>query len=171
MGLNLTSSALKSDMYFRKYLQGAAVSREDYKIIRSENAELYVSIKTTGCQGHCYPTCFDLLKTIKKGKITLIALPMLENDRRIEGVKRPYTAHMLYENHCWVFDTYTCRQYRKKDFYEIFGIANSMEWKSFDYFDIERCHLDCEEFQKKYGPSFSRWCEAMDCFEVFSKIE
>lgn len=153
--------------YFRKYSIGPAISEKDFKIIRGKDEDLYEAMRNMRCSGYCYLVCLRFLKCLGKGKVILVATPA-SGEAREESPDILYEAHMLYENHRWVYDTYTHRQWRKKDYFKFFEVP--WEYRSFDSFDLEEVGGDLTKFAEKYGPEFKDFCERNHCYERFSEI-
>lgn len=143
--------------HLKKLKSGKAITEEDFDNL--DNG-LVRFLATNNCRGHCYWTCFQLLKGLKKGKITFLCIEYSQKGKEEYGHK--YTAHMVYENNGWLFDTYTCKQYKREDYKKIFPAP---EWKSLSYEDIE--DLSPDDFQEKYTDGFYSWCEKNDIYVKF----
>lgn len=136
----------------KKLKSGKAITEEDFNNL--DNG-LVRFLATNNCCGHCYWTCFQLLKGLKKGKITFLCIEYSEKVKEESG--HTYTAHMIYENNGWLFDAYTCKQYKREDYKKIFPAP---EWKSLSYEDIK--DLSPDDFREKYAEGFHAWCKEND---------
>lgn len=151
------ASVIMMTKNLKRLKTGKAITAED---LENLDDGLVRFLATNNCQGHCYWTCFQLLKNLKKGKITFLCIEYSEKEKEESG--HTYTAHMIYENNGWLFDTYTCKQYKREDYKKIFPAP---EWKSLSYEDIE--DLSPDDFQEKYTDGFHAWCEKNDIYVKF----
>ena len=136
-------------------LKGKAISRKDFENIKKKNKDLYEYIVNLKTQGYCYSTCFDILKTLQKGKIRFIAVKNFEKDSKINA----YTMHVIFVNNGWCYDTFSMRQYELNEYMK--GL-DSKTYKDFLYKDIKgknyKKFMD-EEYLELYS-----WCKDNDCF-------
>ncbi len=157
----------KKSTYFSKKLyffletrRGNALKIRDFKKIKRKDEVLYDFISTGKCAGFCYSICYDILKTLRKGKIKYIAiknvLPSLE-DRNY-----PYTMHVIYVNENWAFDTFCQRQFKLKELLEIY---EAKEYKEFSFSDIS--DKTYEEFAKEQALALRKWCKKNNVYQMF----
>ena len=139
-------------LFFRLYTcKGEAIKTSDFKEIKLNNKTLYDDISTDECQGQCYATCFDILKTLKKGQITFLVIGIHYYDKP--------SMHVLYVNNGWCFDT-NCRNQIE---YEKYLNENDVcVFKQFDYESIKG--LSYEEFRRKHRKEIEDWCTENNYF-------
>ena len=142
--------------------KGKAISRKDLKTIKKVNPKLFEYISTQKCSGLCYAICFETLKALKKGKIEFSASKWLQCDKTDDNEGKYFTAHVLYVNNGWAFDTFSARQYKIDDLHEIY---EAKIYKSFDYEAIQG--KTYEEFREDEAPEFEKWCAENDCTVEF----
>lgn len=151
-----------SIIFHRKIRRGLALTKEDFEQIESASPVLYDAIFSLDCMGHCYATCFEILKCLKKGKIFFVALPLSECEQEKLETDCSYTSHMLYEKNGWVFDTYSCLQWKKEEFRKHY---QALDFRDFNYEDIK--NLSCVLFGKEVGLSFKDYCQKNNIHEDF----
>lgn len=156
---------LIAKIFFEKYtLKGNAILPEDFQTIEKEDSRIYDLIRYLECAGWCYSICFCILKALKKGKIKFIAIKVINGNT--EGIKNPFTMHVLYVNNGWCFDTYSHKQYPME---KILKIYKAIEYKEFSYDDIKDISYD--EFKEINYPELKDWCEKNDCHQCWKDEE
>ncbi len=140
-------------IYTRK---GEAIKTSDFKEIKLNNKELYNDISTDECQGQCYTTCFDILKTLKKGKIIFLVTGVHYYDNP--------SMHVLYVNNGWCFDTNFRMQF---EYMKVLGEYDVCIFKQFDYEEVKG--LSFEEFRCMHKKEIEEWCNKNNYFS-FSRI-
>lgn len=136
---------------------GKAINHKDFRKIRKNNPNLYEYMYDGLTSGYCYFINFEILKTLKKGKIILLAAKAIRPTPH-------YVAHMIFEKNGFVYDTGTNRQYSKKIFTTQ---LQTKEWQHLTYNDIKDC--DYGQFLIKYGKNFAEWCRQNNCHCALDK--
>lgn len=153
-----------ASMYSSRYaLKGNAISKQDFDIIRKEKDWLYDEIVEQRVIGFCYHVCFEILQSLKKGKMLYVAIRYMDNSKENEE-GNAHTMHVLYVNNGWCFDTFTQRQYPLE---KVVQGLKAKAYKFFEYKDIEG--KSYEEFREEHAPALQKWCEENDCFTEFGK--
>lgn len=153
-----------ASMYSSRYaLKGNAILKEDFDIIKKENEGLYDEIVEQRVRGYCYAVCFDILQSLKKGKMLYVSIRYMDNSNENEEGKA-HTMHVLYVNNGWCFDTFTQRQYPLE---KVVQGLKAKAYRVFTYEDIEG--KTYEEFKAEQAPALQKWCEENDCFTVVGK--
>lgn len=139
-------------LVFRLYTcKGEALKTSDFKEIKLNDKTLYYDISTDECQGQCYATCFEILKTLKKGKITFLVTGIHYYDKP--------SMHVLYVNNGWCFDTNFRMQYEYEKF---LNESEACIFKEFDYESIKG--LSYEEFKRMHRKEIENWCTENNYF-------
>lgn len=170
--INFCNYTLADKLYNRLYAQkGKAISKKDFKKIKSENKVLYDSITSSKCHGYCYATCFNLLRTLKTGNIKFMAVKLVNTGNKTEE----YTMHVVYEKNGWIFDTYNQRQYPVEKSMEL---HDAIVYKNFSYEDIIFSSYDkfimllsYDEFRDKNYDELAKWCKEHNCYQEWKKDE
>lgn len=142
--------------FIRCTSRGNAITGEDFDVLKKENKEEYDKISTLRCNGHCYYTCFELLRTLKKGKIMYVSVPRVGKDNK---TKETSTMHVIYVQNDWCFDTYSCRQYPLEQFMKDIVIK---VYRTFQLSDIK--DVEYEVFRDGMRAVIEEWCKANDCY-------
>ena len=143
--------------------KGKALSNNDLKVINKANEQLYYSIATQMCRGHCYSICFEICKALKKGSIEFLAIKKFSPPADEEDDGKEFTIHVLYLQDGWAFDTYSSCQYPIEKLHEIY---KAKIYKVFSFEEISS--KSYEEFREEQKPKLEEWCIANNC-SVFSK--
>lgn len=138
--------------------KGKALCKDDFKVIKKENEELYMYIATQTCRGYCYSICFEICKALKKGCIEFLAVKKLSPHISEEDDGKDFTMHVLYVNNGWAFDTYSSRQYPIEKLHEIY---KAKVYKTFSFDEISS--KSYEEFREEQEPELAKWSIANDC--------
>lgn len=136
--------------------KGEALKTSDLKKIKLNNKILYCDISTDECQGQCYATCFDILKTLKYGKITFLVIGTHYYDEP--------SMHVLYVNNNWCFDTNIRMQF---EYEKYLNENDTCIFKEFDYESIKG--LSYEEFKRMHRKEIESWCTKNNYFS-FSRM-
>lgn len=125
--------------------KGKALKKSDFKKIKLSDKSLLYNIKTDECEGYCYPTCFDILKALKKGKMVFVVIG-------VHYFHKPLM-HVLYVNNGWCFDT----NFRMQFEYEkaLKGYCACI-FKEVDYESIK--DLSYKEFKRMHREEIENWC-------------
>ena len=92
--------------YFLYTRRGKALTKYDFKTIKSEDENLFDFISSEKCSSCCYSTCFLMLKLLQKGHMEYIGICNLTHDYdEDKQEQKPFTMHVLYVNNGWAFDT------------------------------------------------------------------
>lgn len=144
-------------LVFRLYTcKGEALKTSDLKKIKLNNKTLYCYISTDECQGECYATCFNILKTLKKGKITFLVIGSNYYDKP--------SMHVIYVNNNWYFDTNFRMQFQYE---KALNQCDAHIFKEFDYESIKS--LSYEEFKRMHRKEIENWCTENNYFS-FSRM-
>lgn len=154
--INLLSQRL---FYLVYTVKGRALTKNDLKSIKKANKLLYEFISTQKCCGHCYSTCFEICKTLKKGSLEFIAIKRPTIYKIEKGDGKEYTMHVLYINNGWAFDTFSCLQFPIEKLYEIY---KAKVYKRFNYDEISQISYD--DFSDGQRPELEKWSYNNDCF-------
>ena len=142
-------------------MSGKAITNKDFDILKAGDSDLYNRISTCKCAGKCYSTCFRLLKTLKKGEMTLVAIRVAEYEKREERHQHFYTMHAIYVYNNWCFDSFSGKQIPLDTFLET---LEGIVYKTFKYNDISK--KDLKTFQQDENTNIVYWCKKHDC-ELF----
>lgn len=159
---NFIFSLWKKSYFLLCTKKGKAISKNDFKTIKEVNSKQFEYIETQKCSGLCYGTCFEILKALKKGRMEFISAKSLQCSKEQTNEGKYFTAHVLYINNGWAFDTFSVRQYKVEDLYAIY---EAKVYKSFDYEAIKDKSYD--EFKKDELLDFEKWCAENDCTVYF----
>lgn len=163
-GLKLLRNSMAMKIYSFLYTKkGKALSKKDFKEIRTKDVFVYDCITTTKCIHCCYGICFNLLKILGKGTLKFVAVKIFLPHEREEDLK-DYTMHVLYVNQNWAFDTYCQRQFPIE---EILKIYQAKFYKEFSFEDVK--DLTYEEFYNLHKRELAKWCEKNQVTEEWSK--
>lgn len=159
----LCSSLVAQKIFFILFTTaGEVLSKEDFLNIANNNVNLYKYIATGRCRGYCYSICFEMLKTLRKGHIEIMAVREFFPSK-IGGKK--FAMHVIYVNNDWAFDTYSACQYPVEELHEIF---DARIYKTFDYEDIK--DKVYEDFVAENEEELNEWCKNND-YAMFDKKE
>ena len=152
-------------MHLSHILNGNAISKSDFDVIKKKDKRLHYLMKTSQVNGYCYNVCFRILKCLKKGEIHLIAIKWTQKEEASEEHRdKEYTMHALYVNNGWCFDTYGERQYPLE---EVMRREQAKFYRSYNFEDIET--ITFSQFRQKEGPALRKWCEENDCYLQMSE--
>lgn len=147
---------IASRIYFQLFTKrGKAIKIKDFSTLKKQNFQLYKAIEEQTCMGACYAVCFDLCRTLEKGEIEIIAI-----DNSDVNYLESYTAHVIYNQNSWSFDTNTILQYKTDEFYRMSKVKH---YVTFSYEEISK-YADFEIFMQSIEPGLFSWARENDCW-------
>lgn len=166
--MNRFTNSITETIYFSNCTKkGNAISKDDFELIKESNKDLYFIISNQMCRRHCYLICFEILKTLKKGKIEFIAAKDFSLDDNVElDDKEDFTIHVLYINNGWAFDTFSSRQFPIEEIHKIF---EAKIYKQFSYEDVK--DKSYKQFRQENIDELAKWAKMNDCSMFWKKGE
>ncbi len=140
--------------------KGKAISKKDFKIIQKNNLNIYYYMKNHLVLNKCYAVSFELLQTLKKGKIIFI---ITKRDNFKKGTaynympERSYYTHVLYVNNNWEYDTNVNSQFPLS---KLMDIYKPKAIKTFYYDDIKE--FSFVEFRDAHKEELEKWANEYD---------